>query len=87
MYRKYVLHLLKYRFAVYLSRSCSTDLREFFGHSVGNVSSLFVLVLIEKDFTISSFFEIEANILVMLYRTEMGKILNYKEFTKKTTKS
>ena len=33
IYRKSVLHLLKYRFAVYLSR-CSTDLHYILGHSV-----------------------------------------------------
>ena len=33
IYRKSVLNLLKYRFAVYLSR-CSTDLRKIFGHPV-----------------------------------------------------
>ena len=40
IYRKYVLHLLKYIFAVYLSRR-STNLRYILGHSVlynmGNV--------------------------------------------------
>ena len=33
IYRKSVLHLLKYRFKVYLSR-CSTDLRYILGRSV-----------------------------------------------------